>query len=117
MAENLDITVLESRAILGKSFLEVLVGKFASEAPVVIAEMVTFAGRQELELFCDQAHLLKGIAANIGASQVAELCEKLQLAPGENNLDHVEGWLEQLPHLVEEATLSLRAFVAGLPPG
>jgi len=111
MSDLLDLTILEGRKILGRSFLEVLFEKFSIEAPKIIGEMKALHQGGQTAAFSDKAHLFKGLAANFGAIKVTQFCQELQVNPESEQFQDTEAWVLQLTALVEETGAEIKNFI------
>jgi CheY-like chemotaxis protein len=98
----------------GWGLLPAVVGAFLQEAPARLSALhdaVTGGGGQPL---VDAAHTLKGSAANVGATAVAELCRQLEVTSGSDSLGTAE-LVDQVETELDRAGLVLAAALP-VPP-
>lgn len=88
MADILDNNRLDSAALAtlrdlqdedDPTFFNDLIDSFISESQAILVEMETLNASQNFSALSRAAHRLKGGASNIGATQLTNLCLKLEL--------------------------------------
>lgn len=108
--KNLDLKALESLKDLisqDRSLTEVLIEDLEQSGPALLHQMREGIDGKNLEMISEAAHALKSSAATLGASNVAELCQKLESLQG---LDEAEFLLKQTERKFFESLSELKAY-------
>jgi CheY-like chemotaxis protein/HPt (histidine-containing phosphotransfer) domain-containing protein len=107
-----DLAVIQDlRAIAGaggRTMLDELVGLFLAGAPARLAEIRN--AKADAERLAFQAHALKGMSLNLGASAIVEICQELENLARSGKLDTVHAALDKLQVAVAETEATLRSL-------
>jgi HPt (histidine-containing phosphotransfer) domain-containing protein len=76
----------------GAALVTRLVDSFLTRAPAYLADLDEAVRRSDTDVVARLAHGLGGVAGNLGAAPLAELCERLETA-GPDELDEIMGSL------------------------
>ena len=85
----------------GAALVGRLVESFLARAPAYLADLDQAVRHGDARSVVRHAHALGGMAGNLGAAPLAEICERLELAPAE---------------LFDDLMVELRAAFAGVRP-
>lgn len=105
--ELIDFPLLETRRVLGKDFFAGLINKFEADFPNLLSNLEQLYRSENLEAFEDEAHKLKGIALNLGAQALGDLCKAMQL-------QRSKGRPEMIPVLIALVRPMAEASIQGL---
>ncbi|MBW3557180.1 MAG: response regulator, partial [Actinobacteria bacterium] len=78
------------------SLLTAMADAFRAELPPIIDHLRAAAGRGDADALAQQAHRLRGAAANLGATHLAELCEEMEGRAGAGDVDGAPTAVETL---------------------
>ncbi|MDT8445661.1 MAG: Hpt domain-containing protein [bacterium] len=107
----IDRELLDTRKILGKEFFEGLLVKFERDSVPMLEQLKELNKAHKLSELSDAAHRIKGIAANVGAKSLAELCYKIQLGAEAGESSNLTAWIDQLPSQLTEAMTELKEYM------
>ncbi|WP_433384552.1 PAS domain S-box protein [Actinoplanes sp. CA-142083] len=96
-------------AALGPNELGGLLRRLSAHAPGHVEQIHQAVALDDAERLRQQAHQLKGVAANLGAQDLAEVCERLEQAARDGDLDAA---IEPLSQLRPQAQAMLAAVDA-----
>ncbi|OGG96313.1 MAG: hypothetical protein A2527_02370 [Candidatus Lambdaproteobacteria bacterium RIFOXYD2_FULL_50_16] len=108
----LDLELIETRRVLGKDFYFSLINKFDQDTPKNLTLLNDLYQKKDWLQLAEEAHRIKGIAANLGASKLADLCYLIQIANNEALRSQIPQYLNQLPNLITQSITQLRAVTA-----
>jgi len=83
-------------AALGPAELGGLLRRLSAHAPGHVEQIHQAVALDDAGRLREQAHQLKGVAANLGAQDLAEICERLEQAARDGDLDAAIEPLSQL---------------------
>lgn len=92
----------ELREILGEGFAA-LRERFASDGSLRLTHIAQALQQQDADALCQQAHSLKGAAANLGANGLADSCAALETAAKTADWPAAEEQLSRAKQLFAEA--------------
>ena len=95
------------------ALLRRLIQIYLDSVPKMIADMQESAINQDTEKVSFLAHSIKGSSAEIGAEDLGEISQQLQLVAKDGNKDLIEPLMEDLADCFEETRLALQAFDTG----
>jgi two-component system, sensor histidine kinase and response regulator len=93
-------------------FLLDLVEKYAHDVPAIIASIKAAAVAGDGAQLKQRAHLLKGSSRTMGAKQVAELCQRLELIDPATAAEPATMLIAELEHASERAVARLHQLAA-----
>ncbi len=101
-------------AALGPAELAGLLRRLSAHAPGHVEEIVQAVAMDDPDRLREQAHQLKGVAANLGARDLAELCEALERVGRDGDLAAAIEPLASLRPRTRELLDAVDAILAGL---
>jgi HPt (histidine-containing phosphotransfer) domain-containing protein len=104
----------ELRALAGHDVLGELIALFTREVPPQIAACLDAFARGEVEALRHAAHAARGVAAQIGASELAALCTRVEAGAAAGVSSHERGALDELVDALEPAFHRARTALEGL---
>jgi HPt (histidine-containing phosphotransfer) domain-containing protein len=114
--ESIDATVLAGLRGLQQPGTPDLLGRlielFLDDAAPRLASLAQAVAQGDARALERQAHTLKGSSANIGARQLARLCEDLEMLGRSGELGRAPGVLTQLEAEFDRVRAALRAEMA-----
>ncbi|OGG99558.1 MAG: hypothetical protein A2600_08755 [Candidatus Lambdaproteobacteria bacterium RIFOXYD1_FULL_56_27] len=108
MIELIDSPLLETRRVLGKDFFAGLINKFEADYPNLLANLEDLYRSESFEAFEDEAHKLKGIALNLGAQALGDLCKAMQLQRSKGKPEMIPVLLDLVRPIAEASIKGLR---------
>jgi PAS domain S-box-containing protein len=100
-------------AALGPAELGDLLRRLGAHAPGHVEQIHQAMALEDAGRLSHEAHQLKGVAANLGASELAEVCERLERAAGGGDLEAAIEPLSRLRPCVQEMLAAVDAILAG----
>jgi len=104
-------------ASLGPSELSGLLRRLGAHAPGHVEQIVQAVAMDDAEQLREQAHQLKGVAANLGARELAVVCERLERAARDGDLDAAVEPLAELRPRTREMLGAIDAILGELGAG
>ncbi|MCU7722438.1 PAS domain S-box protein [Actinoplanes sp. KI2] len=101
---------------LGPAELSGLLRKLSAHAPGHVEEIHQAVAMDDPARLRDQAHQLKGVAANLGARELAAVCERLEQAARDSDLDAAIEPLAELRPRTREMLAAVEEILSGLDP-
>jgi CheY-like chemotaxis protein/HPt (histidine-containing phosphotransfer) domain-containing protein len=101
-------------AALGPAELAGLLRRLSAHAPGHVEEIVQAVALDDAERLREQAHQLKGVAANLGAAGLADTCDRLERVGRDGTLAEVVEPLAELRPRAREMLAAVDAILAGL---
>ncbi|GIE98850.1 PAS domain-containing hybrid sensor histidine kinase/response regulator [Paractinoplanes rishiriensis] len=101
-------------AALGPGALAGLLRRLSAHAPGHVEAIVQAVAVDDPVRLREQAHQLKGVAANLGAGDLAAVCERLEAAGADNDLDAAVEPLAGLRPRTREMLDAVDEILAGL---
>ena len=92
------------------SFLKEIVDIYLNQAPGLINDIRTNAFTNNSDSLSKSAHTLKGASLNVGAFKFADICNKIEIAGKENNLQNIDNLISEMDscyNLVKELIVKL----------
>lgn len=86
---------------------------YLDTVPKMIADMQESAINQDTERVSFLAHSIKGSSAEIGAEDLGEISQQLQMVAKDGNKDLIEPLMADLADCFEHTRLALQAFDTG----
>jgi PAS domain S-box-containing protein len=102
-------------AALGPAELAGLLRRLSANAPGHVEEIVQAVAMEDADRLREQAHQLKGVAANLGVRDLAEVCERLERAARDGDLEAAVAPLAELRPRTREMLAAIDAILAGQP--
>lgn len=110
---DLDLDLLgELRDVMGDDFA-ILVASWRRDADMRLAGMKTALGENDAIELRHLAHSLKGSSANLGARNVASLCQEVEFLAADRRLAGMQQRLDVLGEEVDQASRALNQFLNG----
>ena len=103
-------------AALGPAELAGLLRKLSAHAPGHVEEIHQAVATDDLTRLRDQAHQFKGVAANLGAEELASVCERLERAARDEDLEAAIEPLAELRPRTREMLAAVEKILTGLDP-
>jgi len=103
-------------AALGPAELSGLLRKLSAHAPGYVEEIHQAVATDDPTRLRDSAHQLKGVAANLGAQELAAVCERLERAARDEHLDAAIEPLAELRPRTRELLAAVEQILTGLDP-
>jgi HPt (histidine-containing phosphotransfer) domain-containing protein len=100
----------------GTALVARLVESFLTRAPAFLADLDDAVRRSDSDAVARLAHGLGGVAGNLGAAPLAELCERLEIA-GPDELDEIMGSLRVVYAGVLRVFQEITQFAGESPSG
>jgi CheY-like chemotaxis protein/HPt (histidine-containing phosphotransfer) domain-containing protein len=100
----------------GPAALSGLLRKLSAHVPGHVEEIHQAVAMDDPDRLRDQAHQLKGVAANLGAQQLASVCERLEQAARGPDLDAAIEPLAELRPRSREMLAAVDAILTGMDP-
>lgn len=91
-------------------FVKELIDAYLDDSPVLINEMKTALQDNDAATFRRAAHTLKSSSASLGVLALSEISKELEQIGKAEILDQVDGKLDQLISIFEQAERELKAF-------
>ena len=91
-------------------FVKELIDAYLDDSPSLINEMKTALQGNDAATFRRAAHTLKSSSASMGAMALSEISSELEMIGKAEELDQVDGKLDQLISLFEQVEVELKAF-------
>ncbi len=92
----------------GDEFLREITGIFLEDTPKRIAELGTSHAASDTGTFVRAAHSIKGSAANMGATALREVAEKLEKQSRDEGLADVVGLIGRIKTEFDQASAELK---------
>ena len=114
---TLDLSMLRSLEELSETpgFIRIIADQFAIDSKALLSEVRTHLAAGSHSLVLDDLHTLKGLAGNVGASRLFQLCAQAPNGDGGLFSGGAERMLGQLEDETAKAIDALRAYVANGP--
>jgi len=103
-------------AALGPAELSGLLRKLSGHAPGHVEQIHQAVAMEDPTRLREQAHQLKGVAANLGAQELAAVCERLEAAGRDANLEAAIEPLAELRPRTRELLAAVEQILTGLEP-
>lgn len=110
MGDAVDKMVLAELKELLEDGFPLLVDRFVEDGGVRIAKMDSAIASKDAELLYGEAHGLKGSSRNVGATELAERCAKLEEMGQANNLTNAVSTFLAMKDEFNRACEELKAF-------
>ncbi|PQO46432.1 ammonium transporter [Blastopirellula marina] len=94
--EPIALSELRERCGDDSQLIERVLKKFTAKGRSEIDLLQQYVGSQEIPQIVQVAHALKGMSANVGAQQVSQVAESIELAARQDQVDGYEQMLEEL---------------------
>jgi HPt (histidine-containing phosphotransfer) domain-containing protein len=91
-------------------FVKELIDAYLDDSPALINEMKTALEDDDAATFRRAAHTLKSSSASLGVLALSEISKELEQIGKAENLDKVDGRLDQLISIFEQVEVELKAF-------
>ncbi|MHA2429211.1 MAG: Hpt domain-containing protein [Candidatus Hermodarchaeia archaeon] len=91
-------------------FVKELIDAYLDDSPVLINEMKTALQDNDAATFRRAAHTLKSSSASLGVLALSEISKELEQIGKAEILEQVDGKLDRLISIFEQAERELRAF-------
>ncbi|GAA0552350.1 hypothetical protein GCM10010172_38420 [Paractinoplanes ferrugineus] len=114
LEERLDL-LRGAGAALGPAELAGLLRRLSANAPGHVEEIIQAVAMDDPDRLRDQAHQLKGVAANLGARDLADVCGRLEQAARDGALDAAVEPLAELRPRTREMLAAIDEILAGQP--
>ncbi|MEU4238248.1 PAS domain S-box protein [Actinoplanes sp. NPDC026619] len=101
-------------AALGPAELAGLLRRLSAHAPGHVEDITQAVATDDADRLREEAHQLKGVAANLGVRDLADVCERLERAARDGDLDAAVEPLSQLRPRIAEMLAAIDAILAGL---
>ncbi|MFF5296154.1 PAS domain-containing hybrid sensor histidine kinase/response regulator [Paractinoplanes globisporus] len=101
-------------AALGPAELAGLLRRLSAHAPGHVEEIHQAVAADDADRLREQAHQLKGVAANLGVPDLAAVCERLEQVARDGDLDAAIEPLSRLRPRTREMLAAIDAILAGL---
>jgi PAS domain S-box-containing protein len=111
--ERLDL-LRGAGAALGPAELGGLLSRLSAHAPGHVEEIVQAVATDDAERLREEAHQLKGVAANLGARDLADVCDRLEQAARGGDLDAAVEPLAELRPRTRQMLSAIDAILGGL---
>jgi len=103
-------TIRDLKALGGSAFLEQLIGEFDCDGHMAMADMESQYLQRDVERFRAAAHSMCGIAANIGAVRLRDLCRDWEVLSEAELESDGPALLAQLKRVWAETTLAFNRY-------
>ncbi len=110
----LDLDLLEGRSLLGLDFMQRFVQAYYQQLDQVIPLIQEAVTAKDFLTLQTQGHILKGIAANMGTTKIAELGKKFQFKGEDTNPMGLEELLKELKAALPQTKTALEEYVQTL---
>ncbi|GIF22169.1 PAS domain S-box-containing protein [Actinoplanes tereljensis] len=101
-------------AALGPAELAALLRRLSAHAPGHVEEIVQAVAMDDVDRLREEAHQLKGVAANLGAQDLADVCDRLERAARDDDLDSAIEPLAELRPRTREMLAAIEAILGAL---
>jgi CheY-like chemotaxis protein/HPt (histidine-containing phosphotransfer) domain-containing protein len=108
------LDLLRGAAALGPAELAGLLRRLSAHAPGHVEEIVQAVALDDAERLREQAHQLKGVAANLGARELAEVCSRLEAAASAGDLEAAVEPLAMLRPRTREMLAAIEVILGDL---
>ncbi len=105
-------TIRDLKGLGGSAFLEQLIGEFDCDGHMAMADMESQYLRRDIARFRAAAHSMCGIAANIGAVALRDLCREWETLTEDELECHGQALLARLKRVWAETTLAFNRHVS-----
>ncbi|MGZ3408769.1 MAG: EAL domain-containing protein [Xanthobacteraceae bacterium] len=78
--------LIEMQSVSHENFAQRIIGLYAQNAPMAVAQMEEAAARADADGCARAAHSLKSMSYNVGASRVAQLANDIEISSRQNGL-------------------------------
>ena len=109
--QSIERHILEDlTATTDAEFVNELIEAYLDDSPNLINEMKTALQQNDHTTFRRAAHTLKSSSASLGAMSLSEISKELEMIGKSEDLNQVDGKLDQLISIFEQVEHELKAF-------
>jgi signal transduction histidine kinase/CheY-like chemotaxis protein len=111
--QELSESVKSSPLATRENFMGHLMDIYQKQSPDMIQRIKTFAGQEEYDAASREAHTLKGMCLNLGASLMAESCQKIENHQWRDSGKDIGLYIAELESIYHRTTEAFQSVLSG----